>query len=279
MKNIGVLILIALLITGCKPKKGIVTKQKKQRTERVVTRDVPAKPIPSTTREQPNTGKTAETASKRAPISSTEMYIDTFKEVAMRQMQTHNIPASITLAQGILESGAGRGRLAVEANNHFGIKCHGWTGEKIYHDDDAAQECFRKYQDPMGSYEDHSKFLTGRPRYADLFQLKPDDYKGWARGLRRAGYATDRQYPEKLIGLIERYHLYEYDNLVLNGQQITPGSTNNSPNYSTRRTHTVVAGDTLYSLSRIYNTTIERLQQLNGLTGTNLSVGQVLKIN
>jgi hypothetical protein len=186
------------------------------------------------------------------------------------------------LAQGILESGAGKGRLAVEANNHFGIKCHGWEGDKIYHDDDAAQECFRKYDQALSSFEDHSKFLTGRSRYADLFKLKPDDYKAWAKGLRQAGYATDRQYPEKLIGLIERYQLYQYDAKVLgnisNKDAIAEGSDSESNINNQSVIHKVQAGDTLYSLSKKYNTTVERIQQLNGLNSTTLSIGQELKI-
>lgn len=116
----------------------------------------------------------------------------------MEEMRKYKIPASITLAQGILESGSGKGRLAVEANNHFGIKCHGWTGKKIYHDDDASQECFRKYDYAKSSFEDHSTFLTTRGRYSKLFDYKVDDYKSWAKGLRAAGYATDRKYPQKI---------------------------------------------------------------------------------
>jgi flagellum-specific peptidoglycan hydrolase FlgJ len=133
------------------------------------------------------------------PPTSTAVYIATYAEIAKRRnAQISKIPASITLAQGILESASGKGRLAVKANNHFGIKCHGWTGAKIYHDDDRSQECFRKYKEAVSSYEDHSRFLTERRRYQDLFKLKPDDYKGWAKGLKKAGYATDRKYPDKL---------------------------------------------------------------------------------
>src|SRR5690606_3384774 len=124
----------------------------------------------------------------------------------------HGVPASITLAQGILESGAGRGTLCVNANNHFGIKCHNdWDGGKVYHDDDAAGECFRKYEDPADSYNDHSLCLTTRGRYASLFELKNDDYKGWAHGLKAAGYATDPKYPDKLINLLVRYDLETFD--------------------------------------------------------------------
>ena len=140
-----------------------------------------------------------------------QQYIDQYKNVAIEQMKHYGIPASITLAQGILESGAGKSELAVKANNHFGIKCNGWTGRKSYHDDDERGECFRAYDNVYESYEDHSKFLTGRQRYSSLFNLKKDDYKGWARGLKAAGYATDPRYADRLIEIIQLYKLYEYD--------------------------------------------------------------------
>ena len=138
-------------------------------------------------------------------------YIKEYAPLAVEQMERHKIPASITLAQGLLESGAGRSVLARKSNNHFGIKCHGWTGRKVYHDDDAKGECFRAYKKVEDSYEDHSKFLKGGKRYAFLFELKITDYKGWARGLKKAGYATDRSYANRLISIIEDYNLYKYD--------------------------------------------------------------------
>lgn len=139
-------------------------------------------------------------------------YIEKYHELAIRQQKEHKIPASIILAQGILESGAGRGRLAVKANNHFGIKCHdNWDGARIYHDDDKKHECFRKYRRVLDSYEDHSAFLKSRSRYAFLFNLDPTDYKGWAHGLKKAGYATDPAYAYKLIALIDEYELHRFD--------------------------------------------------------------------
>ncbi len=144
-------------------------------------------------------------------ISSAE-YINQFKDLAIQEMQRTGIPASITIAQGMLESGNGNSRLAIKGNNHFGIKCHGsWDGGKIYHDDDAEKECFRKYKSVYESYIDHSDFLTNTPRYASLFELKPTDYKGWAKGLKKAGYATAPDYDKKLIQIIERYELHGYD--------------------------------------------------------------------
>ncbi len=143
---------------------------------------------------------------------STEEYIKTYKDIAIEKMKNYRIPASITLAQGILESGSGNSRLAQKANNHFGIKCHkGWTGKTFYMDDDEKNECFRKYKKAEDSYRDHSLFLTERGRYSFLFDLKITDYKAWAKGLKKAGYATNPKYPEILISIIERYDLMKYD--------------------------------------------------------------------
>lgn len=239
-----------MFIVSCGSKKRVITKKKDS--------------IPKTVESE------VVTISKP---TSTDHYISLYKDIAKEEMVKYKIPASITLAQGILESASGRGRLAVEANNHFGIKCHGWNGAKIYHDDDAAQECFRKYDDPRLSYEDHSIFLSTRKRYAKLFEFNPSNYKAWARGLRSAGYATDRRYPEKLISLIERYNLHKYDEEVLGQSYDKSDLTDHSVS------HIVVKGDTLYSLSKKYNTTVERLMLLNNLTSTDLKVGQVLILN
>lgn len=139
-------------------------------------------------------------------------YIEKYKDLAIEQMKLHKIPASITLAQGLLESGAGLSELARKSNNHFGIKCGGsWQGRTVRHDDDARDECFRAYKNPKDSYEDHSSFLKRGARYAFLFQLDIKDYKGWAKGLKKAGYATDPSYANRLISIIEDYDLYKYD--------------------------------------------------------------------
>lgn len=140
-----------------------------------------------------------------------QQYIDQYKDIAIEEMHRWKIPASITLAQGIYESGAGQSELARKGNNHFGIKCNGWEGRKVYHDDDARNECFRAYNSVFESYEDHSHFLASGQRYRSLFNLKTTDYKGWARGLKAAGYATNPQYADKLIELIQLYKLYEFD--------------------------------------------------------------------
>ena len=142
---------------------------------------------------------------------SYQQYFDQYKDLAIEQMFKYRIPASITLAQGVFESGAGRSSLARQGNNHFGIKCHGWKGRKVYYDDDAENECFRAYKNVYDSYEDHSRFLATGRRYRKLFSLKLTDYKGWAKGLKAAGYATNPKYADRLIDIIKLYRLYDYD--------------------------------------------------------------------
>ena len=143
-------------------------------------------------------------------------YINTYRNIAVAEMKRSGIPASVTLAQGILETECGNSELVKKSNNHFGIKCKStWTGESVTHTDDAPNECFRKYNNPEASYKDHSDYLKTSPRYAALFQLDPSDYKGWAYGLKRAGYATNPQYPQIVISNIEKYNLHQYDNLTI----------------------------------------------------------------
>ena len=275
MKFRYLILLIAVLAMSCGPKKGIVTKKKRSSTSKTVV-------VKDKKEAEKKSDIDTPIIRESKPPSSVEVYINLYAEIAKDKMKTHKIPASITLAQGILESGSGKGRLAVKANNHFGIKCHGWTGAKIYHDDDRSQECFRKYPRAEMSYEDHSEFLTGRKRYAGLFDLKPNDYKSWAKGLRAAGYATDRKYPEKLISLIERYKLYQYDDEVLSGSRSK--STRKSTTIiegvkkSISKKHLVVKGDTLYSLSRLYKTTVAEIKATNNLKSNDLTIGQELII-
>ncbi|GGW68315.1 hemagglutinin [Winogradskyella epiphytica] len=263
--------LLVLVAMSCGPKKGIVTKKKNSKTNKTVVVKDREEDRSVEVEKQPEV-KVNDTR------NVVEIYIDQYSEIAKNKMRTHKIPASITLAQGILESGSGRGRLAVEGNNHFGIKCHGWQGAKIYHDDDRSQECFRKYKKAEGSYEDHSEFLTGRQRYSGLFKLKPDDYKGWAKGLRAAGYATDRRYPEKLISLIERYKLYQFDEEVLGSRSQRSTTIIEKTSKNSTTTHIVAKGDTLYSLSRLYKTTVEAIKASNRLKSNDLSIGQELII-
>lgn len=154
------------------------------------------------------------------PDKSPQMaYIERFSALAVEEMYRSGVPASITLAQGLLESRYGLSELAVEANNHFGIKCHNWAGAKMFYDDDKKNECFRKYASAEDSFRDHSDFLRYRDRYKFLFDLDPTDYEGWAHGLRKAGYATDPAYPQKLIRLIEEYDLHKFDALKKNAPE------------------------------------------------------------
>ncbi|MEM8848388.1 MAG: glucosaminidase domain-containing protein, partial [Bacteroidota bacterium] len=219
IRRIGYVMALVLVFTACKSKRRAVARQAKPVAEvkkdrnpnKDLGEDGPAEaelyPMPA------NPGRFV-----KFPIADTQEYIETFKEIAQYEMRAFGIPASITLAQGILESGSGRGELTRKTNNHFGIKCHtGWDGEFDFHDDDAKGECFRKYNHPMYSFRDHSIFLSTRSRYKFLFNYRRDDYKKWAYGLRQAGYATDRKYPQKLISLIERYDLDKYDDEVVRG--------------------------------------------------------------
>ncbi|HSI70207.1 MAG TPA: glucosaminidase domain-containing protein [Gillisia sp.] len=253
-KHFFLLLITITFLASCGSKKKAVAK-----------RDVPAEVVDDVRKEMPS----------RKYADVVEEYIYTYADIAQEEMRLYNIPASITLAQGILESGAGRGDLTRRANNHFGIKCHEWKGERVYHDDDRSQECFRKYKDPKYSYRDHSLFLAERRRYAALFDLDISDYKGWAKGLRAAGYATDRMYPNKLIDLIERYELYNFDNEVLGAE---PRRTNKFVARSSGPRHVVQKGDTLYSIAKRYNTTVEQIQRQNNLNSTNISIGQELSV-
>lgn len=217
------------------------------------------------------------TSNVRTYEEEIKLYVANFNEIAKNNMKTHGIPASIILAQGILESGAGKGKLAQSANNHFGIKCHkGWTGDSVKHDDDAEQECFRKYAQASESYKDHSIFLTTRTRYANLFKLDKGDYQSWARGLKAAGYATDVKYPDKLIGLIERFELYKFDNEVLDRNYVP---VKKDPVFEiSEGYYTIQQGDTLYSLSKKFNQTVEDLKKMNNLVDNTISIGQKIKI-
>lgn len=267
------LLVLSIFFTGCKSKK---TYSDAMRTKNVLTERQKAKPSSKTPKAEskgdllPDTGRFV-----NFQIDDIPDYIATFSEIAQLEMKAYGIPASITLAQGLLESGYGKGELARKTNNHFGIKCHtGWQGDYDFHDDDAKGECFRKYNHPMYSYRDHSIFLTTRSRYAFLFDYDTTDYKNWAKGLRKAGYATDKKYPQKLIYLIEKHQLDQYDTRVSKSVY-----ENNKPVIAEKNeVHIVRKGDTLYSLSKRYYVSIDALMKLNQLRDANLSVGQKLMV-
>lgn len=296
------LIFTLLTLIGCTATKPVIVTTKKAplkskkeivRTVRKTNTITPNRTkssasIPIKTQSKGNDTETIVSTSRTVVTNDiVRVYISQYKDVAMGNMRNYGIPASIILAQGILESGAGRGDLAMNANNHFGIKCHvGWTGDSVKHDDDAAQECFRKYDNPSESFKDHAVFLTGRSRYAKLFGFSKGDYKAWARGLRTAGYATDPKYPDKLISYIERYNLYQYDNQVLdvnyvsNEKQLVEELTieARNPVNTSLASYVVQKGDTLYSLSKKFEVRVEDLKQKNNLSENTLSIGQKLVV-
>jgi|TARA_B110000483_G_scaffold74187_1_gene92315 flagellum-specific peptidoglycan hydrolase FlgJ len=209
-------------------------------------------------------------------------YIQKYAAIAVREMHAYKIPASITLAQGILESGSGGSALALKSNNHFGIKCHtGWTGQRVYHDDDAKGECFRKYVYTETSYKDHSLFLTQRRRYAFLFEYDIKDYKKWAYGLRKAGYATDKKYPAKLLKFIKEYELYKFDKVEESGftKKIKKLNKKSSKKAKKRgRYYKVRKGDTLYAISKKFKVSIAVLKASNNLIDNTISIGERLFI-
>ncbi|WP_179415698.1 glucosaminidase domain-containing protein [Mucilaginibacter sp. E4BP6] len=220
-------------------------------------------------------------------------YIERFKAIAIQEMNLYGIPASITLAQGLYESGSGNSELAKNANNHFGIKCTSdWKGKSYYKDDDNKNDCFRVYDRPEDSFRDHSNFLK-RKNYAHLFELDKNDYQGWAYGLKAAGYATNPKYPQLLIGIIQKYNLDQYDrpegevqkikredrvftqidkNIGKANQdsiiQATPGN----------KLYTVQSGDTLYNISKRFGLTVDELKTLNSMADNNIKIGQQLVV-
>ncbi|OHT47394.1 glucosaminidase domain-containing protein [Flavobacterium tructae] len=296
VKKILALLILATIV-GCSSSKPTIATTKKAaavQRPRVATTKKPTytKPIGKKYPSTNNTTEVIQSTSKTVVTSDLiNNYILQYKDIAIGNMQKYGIPASIILAQGILESGAGKGDLALEANNHFGIKCHkDWLGESVRHDDDSAQECFRKYTEAAESYRDHALFLVGKNRYATLFTYEKDDYKAWAKGLRAAGYATDPNYPDKLISYIERYNLHQYDCQVTGKsykpfEKSTPvrsssvsstaplSSNSNDPNL-----YEVQKGDTLYSISKKFNVLVDDLKQKNNLSDNAISIGQKLRV-
>lgn len=221
-------------------------------------------------------------------------YIEKYHQIAERQQREHGIPASIILAQGLLESGAGQSALTLMSNNHFGIKCSDWTGDRVFYDDDAHNDCFRKYNSVLDSYEDHALFLKNRSRYAFLFKLNSMDYEGWAFGLKKAGYATDPAYAYKLISIIEDYNLHRFDlgqnvnyaatSNGLSSQNANQTMASNSASmgtisaeinhsvYKVNRTRCVNAlqGDTYASLADEFNISENQLRDMNEVASSDI---------
>jgi len=222
-----------------------------------------------------------------------QQYIDRFKTIAVQEMNLYGIPASITLAQGLFESGNGNGELARVANNHFGIKCtYDWKGKSYYKDDDNKNDCFRVYDRPEDSFRDHSNFLK-RKNYAALFELDKNDYVGWANGLKRAGYATNPKYPQQLINIIQKYNLDQYDRpegevqkikredrvLTQINQNIGKAEKDSviqsTPN---DKLYMVQQGDTLYNISKRFGLTVDDLKAINNMADNNIKIGQKLVV-
>lgn len=208
-------------------------------------------------------------------VMTPEEYIAAFKDDAVKEMYLHRVPACITLAQGMLESGNGNSALCRNANNHFGIKCHKeWGGETYYMDDDEKNECFRKYESALDSYSDHSMFLYSRSRYASLFELPINDYKGWCYGLKTAGYATDPKYPERLIEIIEKYKLYELNKIEDTPKQSFPSHDQVKPELAIREVYRfnrikfIIAkeGDSFYKIAHDFNLELDDLLEFNDFT-------------
>jgi LysM repeat protein len=251
--------------------------------------------------------------SQEAPNENIIKYIEQYAALAVKEMERTGVPAAIKIAQGIHETSAGTSDLVLQSNNHFGIKCKSsWTGDKVYHNDDAEGECFRKYENAKASYLDHSDYLKSQPRYAFLFEYDANDYAAWAWGLKKAGYATNPIYAQTLIKYIEAYQLNELNKfaenekeadldkfldrirtrplaVVANSGKVTEPEALYSPpskriteksgkHIKVKKTHVVKRGDSLYSLSKKYGTTVDALKKINHLKKEALQVGQKIKI-
>ena len=265
-------ILSAVLFSSCAVHKGLVSNHEAHRNNQIIQRD------------------NRDAIASYTPYTSLT-YIDKFKTIAIQEMNLYGIPASITIAQGLFESGNGNGELARVANNHFGIKCTSdWKGKSYYKDDDSHNDCFRVYDRPEDSFRDHSEFLK-RPRYAKLFQLDKNDYVGWANGLKAAGYATNPNYPNLLINIIQKYNLTQYDSpendmqkekredrvlTQIQDNTIVAKQDSSIQSDTSNKLYTVVTGDTLYSISRRFGITVEDLKTLNSLSDNNIKIGQKL---
>ncbi len=274
MINKSYFFILLFLIVSCHTNKSVIQTTKRSSTATKVSKKTIEK------KASVYTPKTETLEAKSKIKVTTEMimtYINNYKTVAQSNMKKYGIPASIILGQALLESGSGTGSLCVQANNHFGIKCSSdWSGESVTHNDDAANECFRKYKNPYDSFGDHAVFLTAKKRYAALFNLDKTDYKSWATGLKDAGYATDPQYPAKLITLIEKYQLYQYDNVLANLSY--NNDSNSSKTKLISREHFVTKGDTLYSISKKYDVPIEDLKRNNNILENEIAIGQSILI-
>ncbi len=274
------LITFSILWSSC----SLLKKEQKSAPLTQITK--PAEPVKNSDKVS-----TTNSSSIKTPAES---YIERYKNIAIAEMNGSGIPASITLAQGILESGSGNSKLAKEANNHFGIKCATeWKGETVLQDDDNKDDCFRVYKSPEESFRDHTEFLK-RKRYASLFELDKNDYRGWANGLKTAGYATNPRYAELLISLVERDDLSRFDRIenerekTIRENKVMKEIAFNIPTEKKQETvksplvmkiYEVRSGDTLTSVSKQFSLSEADLKALNGLENVNLLPGQLLLVS
>jgi flagellum-specific peptidoglycan hydrolase FlgJ len=274
MRKISLLLIAATIFTSCSAHKSLISSKKAHNNNKNIQKK----------------NKTAIAAYKS--FTSLE-YIERFKAIAIQEMNQYGIPASITLAQGLFESGSGNSELAKVANNHFGIKCGStWTGESYYKDDDNVNDCFRVYNNPEESFRDHSEFLK-KKNYARLFELDKNDFKGWAYGLKAAGYATNPKYPQLLLNIIEKYSLDQYDRPEGEVQKIkredrvladinnnigNPQADSISKISPDNKIYTVKQGDTLYNISKRFGINVDELKALNNMADNGLKIGQKLVV-
>nr|WP_067060440.1 glucosaminidase domain-containing protein [Mucilaginibacter sp. L294] len=274
MRRIYTLLVAVLLFTSCSAHKSAISSSKARKNNKAIQKR----------------NRTSIAAHK--DLTSLE-YIERFKAIAIQEMNSYGIPASITLAQGLFESGSGNSDLAKIANNHFGIKCGStWAGESYYKNDDNENDCFRVYNNPEESFRDHSEFLK-KKNYARLFELDKNDFNGWAYGLKACGYATNPQYPKLLLNIITKYQLDQYDRpegelAKIKREDRVLGEINETVNQPQQdsiakttpddKIYSVKQGDTLYNISKRFGITVDDLKELNKLPDTGIKIGQKLVV-
>ncbi|GGH10190.1 glucosaminidase domain-containing protein [Mucilaginibacter phyllosphaerae] len=273
MRRIYTLLVAVLLFTSCSAHKSTISSSKARKNNKAIQK------------------RNRQLIDQHRDLSSLE-YIERFKAIAIQEMNTYGIPASITLAQGLFESGSGNSELAKVANNHFGIKCGStWAGESYYKNDDNENDCFRVYNNPEESFRDHSEFLK-KKNYARLFELDKNDFNGWAYGLKACGYATNPKYPQLLLNIITKYQLDQYDRpegelakIKREDRVLAQINDNiNTPQDSISKTppddkiYTVKQGDTLYNISKRFGITVDELKALNKLSDYGIKLGQKLVV-
>jgi uncharacterized FlgJ-related protein len=274
MRRIYTLLIASLLFTSCSAHKGIISRNKALKNNKAIQK------------------RNRASIAQHKDLSSLE-YIERFKAIAIQEMNSYGIPASITLAQGLFESGSGNSELAKVANNHFGIKCGTtWAGESYYKNDDNENDCFRVYNNPEESFRDHSEFLK-KKNYARLFELDKNDFNGWAYGLKACGYATNPKYPQLLLNIIIKYQLDQYDRpegeqakikredrvlTEINDSIGQPQQDSISKTPPDDKIYAVKQGDTLYNISKRFGITVDELKALNQMSDNNLKIGQKLVV-